>query len=335
MRSGAGSVLVIGAGIAGLACAGALQAAGREVVVLDKGRAAGGRMSTRRAGAQQFDHGAQYFTARDPEFVAALRQWQQSGVVAQWHPRLAVIGERTGVGTVAAAQRYVGVPAMSALLRQLSHGLDLRAGHQVSALRRESGSWHVCCDQQGWLPQRFDSVVLALPPAQAAVLLDGHSDELLRCAQGVAMQPCWALMLHFGQSLTLPFDAAFVNAGALSWLARNSSKPGRDAGQECWVLHASVPWSEDHLELSASEAADRLWQAFCSLVQENGWADLPHPLQRRAHRWRYARAGRGAGQSHALDEALRLGLCGDWLPGERVEAAWCSGRSLARALLAD
>ena len=37
------SIAIIGAGMAGISCARALREAGREVVLFDKGRAAGGR----------------------------------------------------------------------------------------------------------------------------------------------------------------------------------------------------------------------------------------------------------------------------------------------------
>ena len=56
-------VAIVGAGIAGLSCALRLQGGDHHVTLFDKGRGAGGRMSTRRvetpAGTAAFDHGAQ------------------------------------------------------------------------------------------------------------------------------------------------------------------------------------------------------------------------------------------------------------------------------------
>ena len=79
-------VLVIGAGMTGIACARQLQVAGLDVVLLDKGRGIGGRMATRRVelGGQtiRFDHGAQYITARSADFKQLLGE---------------VTGERDGV----------------------------------------------------------------------------------------------------------------------------------------------------------------------------------------------------------------------------------------------
>ena len=76
--------LIIGAGIAGLLAARTLQERGLQVTVLDKGRGVGGRMATRRIGSAVFDHGAQFFTARDPRFQALVNSWLAAEVAAEW-----------------------------------------------------------------------------------------------------------------------------------------------------------------------------------------------------------------------------------------------------------
>ena len=77
-------VLVIGAGISGLLCASEIQRAGVTVRVLDKGRGVGGRMATRQMGGGRFDHGAQFFTVREPSFQSYVDEWLQAGVIQEW-----------------------------------------------------------------------------------------------------------------------------------------------------------------------------------------------------------------------------------------------------------
>ena len=74
-------VVVIGAGLAGLMAAQQLHNNGHSVVVLDKGKSPGGRLATRRIGDATLDHGAQFFTVREPEFEHVVQQWVQAGVV--------------------------------------------------------------------------------------------------------------------------------------------------------------------------------------------------------------------------------------------------------------
>jgi hypothetical protein len=70
-------IAVIGAGISGLTAARTLQDQGHRVTVFEKLRSPGGRAATRRINELQFDHGAQYFTARDPAFRRAVAAWRE------------------------------------------------------------------------------------------------------------------------------------------------------------------------------------------------------------------------------------------------------------------
>ena len=77
-------VAIVGAGIAGLSCATHLQALGFEVGVFEKSRGPSGRMSTKHGEGWTADHGAQYFTARDPLFKHELDSWIENGIVDRW-----------------------------------------------------------------------------------------------------------------------------------------------------------------------------------------------------------------------------------------------------------
>ena len=334
---------VIGAGIAGLSCARALAASGVHVTVFDKSRGPGGRMSTRRGEGWACDHGAQYFTARDPLFQAELARWQAAGVAARWQPRLTVFdadGRRAqgGAGGDAAGgadgdarvdelARHVGTPRMTAPARLLADGLDLRLQTTVTALQRYDHGWELATAERGLLPEAFDGVLLAVPAPQALPLLQPVSAELAALAHGARMQACWALMLRFVAPLALDFDAAFVNHGPLRWIARDTSKPGRE-GMETWTLHASAEWSEAHVEDSPESVAAALIAAFCEL---GGAA----PLVWSAQRWRYAITDSAVAGGCAWDAGAGVGLCGDWVNGGRVEGAWLSGHALAQRVLAS
>ena len=82
--SQATKIAIIGAGIAGLSCASALQKAGFNVTLFEKSRGPSGRLSTRVTPQWQCDHGAQYFTARDPLFFAEVKRWLKAGVATLW-----------------------------------------------------------------------------------------------------------------------------------------------------------------------------------------------------------------------------------------------------------
>lgn len=307
-------IAIVGSGMSGLAAADQLVAAGHEVQLFDKARGPGGRMSTRRvdiAGLQVgFDHGAQYFTARDPAFQAVVAGWEAENIVQRW--------------TAAGDEAWVGSPAMNAPVKKLASQHDVRWSARIADLTRAENGWQLVCDGE-MLPVEFDAVILAIPAEQAAELLAPRHKEFSAMARSTPSSPCWTVMLAFDEPVKTQ-RATFRDDAVLGWAARNSDKPGR-AETESWVLQASPEWSAEHLEDDAVHVTHALVERF----EQLSGASLPVPLVKSAHRWRFARSGQT--ECEALyDRDQRLGVCGDWLIGPRVECAWLSGNALGKMM---
>ena len=319
---------VIGAGIAGAACARMLTDNGWAVTLFDAGRGPGGRSSTRRSEQWQFDHGAQYFTVRDARFGKQVADWITRGAAAPWDAELVSLRAGTHAPLADQPQRFVGVPGMSALASDLASHCTLRRNVQVTSLEPDVGGWMVRTGE-GPGPGRFSTVAVATQPSQARLLLADMPD-LAQRAIGAQMQPCWATLVGFQRRLPIPFDAAFVEDSPLRWIARDSSKPGRLAERDSWVLHASPAWSERSLDLSGTAAQGLMLEAFFSATGLRPEA----PAHVVAHRWRSARPVASGPATSSFSSDLRVGVCGDWLADGRVEGAYLSGVHLAAQVLA-
>ena len=312
------SAIIIGAGMAGLACAQGLVSAGHAVTLIDKGRGAGGRMAARRMasplGDVTFDHGAQYFSARDPDFQTQVKLWADAGVVGLW--------KAAGEGV------WVGTPAMNAPLKALARDRDVRWGVKATALSRTPTGWAVGAEDGTIITA--DAVIVALPAEQTADLLAPVAAPFADAARAIPSAPCWTLMLAFSGKLATSEDCLHgTDADALGWAARNSSKPGRGA-TETWVIQAGADWSARNLEAPPEAVETRMMEALAVCLG----IELPDPVVRASHRWRYARSGHGGGGDLWAPE-MRLGVCGDWLLGPKVEDGWTSGTRLARRMAAD
>jgi renalase len=321
-------VAVIGAGVAGAAAARALHDRGLGVVALDKGRGPGGRTARRRDGALHFDHGAQYFTTRDPAFRAAVDRWIGAGAAARWDGRLVTLAPDGSASPLREEPRYVGAPGMNAIVRQELDGLDARFGVRAASLEHSGDGWLVHADDDEPLGP-FDSLVLAVPAPQAAELLRKPARGLARRCEGVEIDPCWTAMVAFEDGGP---DPGFDGAGTpghptLSWVARNASKPGRPP-HDAWVVHASPAWSRANLERSRDDVLPPLVGALRDLLGRST-ETIAHAT---AHRWRYAMASSPVGEPCLGDDDLGLVICGDWLLGPRVECAYLSGLAAADAL---
>lgn len=322
------TIAIIGAGLSGLTCGRILKERGYSVTLFDKGRGVAGRMSTRRIDHSiAFDHGAQYFTARDERFQTAVETWKSEGIVQPWNGRIVDLEHGTANDKQDQPERLVAVPAMNSLCKHLAENLDVRLAHEVVRLKRE-GAWHLeLVDGSSYGP--FDKLICTAPAPQTADLVSGLS-QLEQTCRAVNMKSCWALMLAFRESLNQQFAGAFVVDSPLSWIANSSSKPGRDTQFECWVAHGSAAWSDQHLESTPAEVQRQLLTAFDSAL-----GGLPTaPASATVHRWRYALAENPLEQQSLWDHETQLGICGDWAAGQRVEGAYLSGRSMAETILA-
>ena len=315
-------IAVVGAGIAGLACARSLRNAGHAVRVFEKSRGAGGRMSTRRTDHGSYDHGAQYFTARDPLFRAAVDQWLAQGLVAPYAGRIVRLEQGEVIPLSHPEQRYVATPGMTAVCRALSADLEIDFECQITAVTPGESGWRLSWEEGG--DSGFDAVVLAIPAAQASPLCVAVPDLAVQLRQG-GHEPCWAAMVRYEAQLPLEFDAAFVESDVIGWVMRDASRPGRVPGER-WVLHANAEWSKAHLENSAETVAPLLMDAFCAAAGFDA-----ESVEFRAHRWRFA-LSRGLNAGSFWHAGRRIGACGDWCADGRIEGAYLSGTGLAAKL---
>lgn len=317
---------VVGAGMAGLAAARALTSQGHSVVVFERSREPGGRIATRHAphvemprplarATLAFDHGAQYFTVRDPRFASVVEGWERERIVSKWTGRIVGFDEEGWEDVEEGTDRYVGTPSMSAIAAAMADGLDITYGQRVESLAP--------------MLDTLDRAIVAIPAAQAAPLV-AHVPALAERIASVRMQPCWAVMAAFEERVAARFDGAFVHGSPLGWIARNASKPKRDWKVDTWVLHATNAWSLAHLDDDPEHVGSFLMEAFEDLVR----AGLPRAFYATVHRWRYANADPPLAVGAIHDDASRITLCGDWCAGSRIEDAFLSGLEAAR-LTAD
>lgn len=308
-------ILIIGAGMAGLSCAVALAQAGHSARLLDKGRGPGGRMAARRtevAGqTSSFDHGAQYFTARDSGFQAAVAAWEALGAAARW--------------PAAGDDAWVGVPGMNGPIRAMAESLDVRWNVRAVSLSHSGGTWQIEAGEQAFAAQ---TLLVAVPSEQASELLADVAPDFAAIAASAPSQPCWAVMAGFEQRLNFDWDVMRHPEAAISWAARNSAKPQR-GGAECWVLHASPARSREIIDLPKEEAAAVLLSDFFAQMG----AAPAAPIHLDAHRWLYALPAAAGGEPAHFNPQTRIGIAGDYLHSPRVEGAWLSGLALARKVL--
>lgn len=311
-------VVVVGAGLSGLACARALADAGVPVRVLDRGRAVGGRLASRRLAGRPADLGASYFTVTDERFRRVVDDWLDRGVARAWTDTFHT-ATADGLGpTRTGPVRYAGTRGQRSLAEDLAAGLDVRSGEEVD--------WVAPAGEPGSEPAAL--VVLAMPDPQAADLLDEGFAEELALLDDRPWRPSIALAAGFAErSWPSGFDGAFVDGhDVLTWVADDGRRRGD--GAPVLVAHSTAGFAEPRLD-APQEAAGPLLAAVRALLPGTAEPQWTH-----VQRWSLsAPVGGREARFHLGDTGV--GLCGDgWGPRSKVETAWLSGHLLGRRIAA-
>jgi predicted NAD/FAD-dependent oxidoreductase len=309
--------VIVGAGLSGLLLARALQARGERVVVLEKSRGFGGRLATKRVGDVVFDQGAQFFTVREPAFVAEVETWRQAGWVADWP------------GTP--HRRLIGQPAMTAVPKGLAAGLDIRREHKVTAVSRAAdGTWTLALEQAP--PLVAARVLLTCPVPQALALLDAGAvvlpSDVRAALDRLTYHPCLALLAILSGPSAVPPEGLALSEGPVRWLADNVKKGVAHGVPAAVTIHAAPTFSSAHYAASEAEVAAQLLPA----VQAHLGAPV---VSTTLHRWKFSEPKVTHPERFVWLGQLGLGFAGDAFGGPKVEGAALSGFALAAAVAGE
>lgn len=319
------SVAIIGAGIAGITLARQLQGSA-EVSIFEKSRGFGGRMATRQAGNYQFDHGAQFFTARSKQFQKLIDDCVAQNQIQAWLPRIITLdSKKEPFKREWFEPHYIATPKMNSLCKALARGLNVTLDTQISAIDAVEQGW-LLKDSLGQQLGHFDWVISTLPAPQANELLPDcfvYKSELGM----VDFSPCFSLMLGFELTHKLNFDVAVVRNSPLSWIASNYGKQGRPPSFSV-MAHSDNAWAREQFDCNIDDVRHKMLVALDKIMGDA----LPLPDHIAIHRWKYAKAESSCEENFLLDDSNRLAACGDWCGGSRVEDAYLSGLKLGEEL---
>ena len=300
-------IVVIGAGMSGIACARVLRAAGLPVRLIDKGRGVGGRMATRRVTVHgngiTFDHGAQYLDqSPDAANITALGH----EAVAEWH-----LAEGTS--------RIVGVPGMAALPKVLAQDLDVTLNTRVVTVKECANVYEIETDAG---KTTASHIIITVPAPQLTPIL-GEAHVIVQQASRVLMRTCFTLMAAFSHDTVAPFVTKQAANSVLTWIAQNDTKPGRSTAYQTWIAQAHPDWSTTNIDVDRSEIKAQMLDLLCSELGMDPFKICYSDLQA----WRYGLVEKPLGQSFLIHKMLWAG--GDWCCGPKVQDAWRSGTDIA------
>ena len=305
-------LLIIGTGIAGLAAGRNAQQAGQSVMLIDKGRRVGGRVSTRRADGFLFNHGAQFATSTSADFSDILRAAAAAGMATDWQ-------------IDAAKKVMVGTPMMRALPMFLAGNLPIQQNRRIARIIRKKD--HIqCIDTDDEMVTARQVICTAPAPQTAALLADDYPD-LAAAASHAVYAPCLTVMLGLGDDTMLPQMPIRSPQHDIGWAMRETARPAALRHRPALTIQAVAAWSDSHKDDPPGKIITQLIEKY----QLATGCQVGEILHAQAHRWLYAKVITPAPKD-ALICQDNLAIAGDWLSGARIEHAFTSGQRAFQAL---
>lgn len=305
-------VLIIGAGISGITLAQKLTAAGRQCIVLDKGRGVGGRMSTRRREQARFDHGAQFITVRDERVQQIINDLVARGVVREWF--------RSDADQL---PRYCGTQGMSSIVSSLAADCNVRTSTEVISLSHDGAQWNVHCasGEVFFAP----IVVSSAPVPQTRQLLERGNVHInvasLHVLDAVRYERCIASLV----TCATPVNVRAIKHPDIAFIGDNYDKGISTV--PAYTIHATPEFSERMWDHDRHILATTLARCVFGDTLE-GVLDID------VQAWKFSRP-----QTHSMATFMRvvdapsLILVGDAFGGPRVEGAMISALDAATYLM--
>ncbi|MDC0422945.1 FAD-dependent oxidoreductase [Methylophilaceae bacterium] len=320
-------IAIIGAGISSITIAQNLKK-DATVSIFEKSKSVGGRMAFRRSTPYEFDHGAQFFTAKGTIFKNFIKPLIKENIIKRWDARFAEFIDNKILRTIswnAEYPHYVGTPGMNSIAEYLSTELSIKLNTKVNKVVHNANNWELFDDDSNNLG-KFDWVISTAPAIQSAEILPVyfkyHKDLLDRKMVG-----CFSLMLGFKKPISLLWDVALIRNADISWISINSSKPDR-GNSFSMLINSTNAWAEDHLSDDS--------QSVISYLQKETTRIIGHDTGNADHvslkAWHYANISKQTKSDLLIDYDNKLASCGDWITQGRIENAFEAGFLMAQEI---
>ena len=309
-------LLVLGSGIAGLAAARLAKNDGKSVLLIDKGRRLGGRVSTRRQDGFVFNHGAQFVTAKGTEFANLLAKAKMAGNIKDWQ----ISNEKIV---------QIGTPSMRDLPQFMAAGLMINQQTEITKIIHHGG--HLGFFDKDGLVATGRQAIITAPAAQTAKLLADIYPELAATAGLASYDPCWTIMLGLEDDHGLGTEPLRDKAAGIALGVPEFTRSNQQSGAvaPALTIQATGAWSQQHLQ----DNPQMVIESLCQIWRDLSGKTIGNISTATAHRWLYAKVTTAApSAAPRLSHDGKLAIAGDWLGGPRVEQAFDSGQQASHHL---
>lgn len=322
-------IAIVGSGVAGLAAARKLRAAGCETVVFESEGRIGGRVETVLVDGCIVDTALQTFTPRGLglEF-ALLRDLPDDDLVKVEKPIYLYDHGHIVAGAPEKnnQRRYTYRLGASEFSKLMAEGIDVRINYRVEEIEKTGSGFRIGTEE-------FDKVILTAPGPESERLLGTAGDN--RTLTQIRYRPCLSAAIGFETAPAPQHYSALLNVDRMSpvlWLGLEHEKsPGRvPEGQSVFVAQMGPQFSADQFE----QEDEKILSMALNVITRLYGRDFSSPSWHLVRRYAMSQP-----ESVALFESVNrnqsgLIVAGDGTLAGRAENAYETGLMAADLVLA-
>jgi len=324
-------VAIVGAGLSGLMAGRYLADSGLDVAIFESAPVVGGRAMTHSVGRGRADSGAQFFTARAPEFATIVAQWLRDGLIFEW-------SRGWSDGSLGAAvddgyPRYAARGGFAMLAEPLANGLPIYCSCSVESLAVQNGRWVVAGPNLS--PTTQARAVLLCQPVPEALLILAEGGVAMPAKEyqilsAIRYGRCLCGLFEIDGTEEIPFPGVVQRPDqSITWVADNLRK-GVSTTSRTITAHAGRAASQAYWSMDDADVLAWMW------TEIGGWFSADTQVtDARLVRWPYAVPLSTYPERYLLSALTPpLAFAGDAFDGPRVEGAVLSGLAAAGAIFA-
>lgn len=308
--------IIIGAGISGIQAAYDLRKNGFSIILIEKSKAVGGRMATRRVGQHKFDHGAQFIDLNYPELSQLDKDLMNESIISPWF--------FTEKKWMKAANN-----GMTQIPKFMAKSLDIVFQKKVVRIDTDkTKNLFVFCEDGSKYSSK--NIILSCPLPQSLKILDDSKLNYPIALSEVSYSSAIVALFGFKGSHEIFSDYKHMTDLA-EGIQSISNQHSKGVGElPAFTMIMSPNWSAEFFDLSEDELSLILREKF---LHQFGVSDLPLFSEIQIKKWKFSKPIKTFDNTFfSFAPANNIHLIGDAFARGSIDGALISAKDLLRYL---
>ena len=314
-------LLIIGSGISGLSAALEAKKYFKDVLIIDKGYHAGGRICSKKINGFCFNHGAPYISQSNQRFNLGFSNFINK--IDEVVPFKVSFNKKTNDSVLLVN------PNMRSLFNKHLGKLNINQKTKVLYIIKKVNYYQIKCDNDRIYESK--KIIVTAPAPQTADLIKDVFPEMLQYLDRTNFSQCITILLGINQSFDLPLNSFFYDeiGGICSLLNENHNN--KYLKNSSLVIRMSYKWSQFHFNKTNDEIINHCLSIISkkfNIIKKN------NIVSTFCHKWRYSQVTKSLPSNASIvNKEKNLGVAGDWTLGPTIEDAYNSGKIVLQNIL--